>query len=380
MGGLFKWPVTDIKSAQSDNSHLERLTIESVYGTPADDSLVINRATALGIPAVAKARTIMTSSIARMPLMAVRAGEPVPTQPSLLKQLTKGTTNFDVLTWIIDGMIFYGRAWLIVTERDARGTPLFVQVVPESEAEVKDGTLSKAFGRSVSRFDVIRIDAPHEGLLTYGRSALRTCLEVERAAAEAGANPVPAIVLKQKEGTDLRQDEVTALLASWRAARRKRYGSTAYLNKGLDVEALGQSSENLLIEGQNWSVLQVARLLGLPGHILDGSVQGSALNYINQASRNRELLDALVPYYLPIEQTLSLFLAYGTDVVFDTTSLLRQDTKGRYEEYAVAINAGFMTPDEARALEHMSPMPEPKQQVERTPDDHSGAGAPTDGE
>lgn len=376
MGGLFKWPVTDIKSAQSDNSHLERLTIESVYGTPPDDSLVINRATALGIPAVAKARTIMTSSIARMPLMAVKAGEPVPTQPSLLKQLTKGTTNFDVLTWIIDAMIFYGRAWLIVTERDARGTPLFVQVVPESEAEVKDGTLSKAFGRSVSRFDVIRIDAPHEGLLTYGRSALRTCLEVERAAAEAGANPVPAIVLKQKEGTDLRQDEVTTLLAQWRAARRKRYGSTAYLNKGLEVEALGQSSENLLIEGQNWSVLQVARLLGLPGHILDGSVQGSALNYINQASRNRELLDALVPYYLPIEQTLSLFLAYGTDVVFDTTSLLRQDTKGRYEEYSVAINAGFMTPNEARALEHLAPLPD----TERTPDADTGAGTPTDSE
>lgn len=376
MGGLFKWPVSDMKSAQSDNSHLERLTIESVYGLPADDSLVINRATALGIPAVAKARTIMTSSIARMPLMAVKAGEPVPTQPSLLKQLTKGTTNFDVLTWIIDGMIFYGRAWLIVTERDARGTPLFVQVVPEPEAEVKDGTLSRAFGRSVSRFDVIRIDAPHEGLLTYGRSALRTCLEVERAAAEAGANPVPAIVLKQKEGTDLRQEEVTALLGQWRAARRKRYGSTAYLNKGLEVEALGQSSENLLIEGQNWSVLQVARLLGLPGHILDGSVQGSALNYINQASRNRELLDALVQYYLPIEQTLSLFLAYGTDVVFDTTSLLRQDTKGRYEEYAVAINAGFMTPNEARALEHLAPLPD----TERTPDADTGTGTPTDGE
>lgn len=377
MAGIFNWRSNlDLKSAQSDNSHLERLTLDAVYGTPLDDSIPITRATAVGIPAVAKARQIMASSIARMPLIAVKGGSPIPVQPSLLKQLTKGDTNFNVLTWIIDGMIFYGRAWLLVTDRDAKGYPLHVQVVPESEAEVKEGTLSRAFGKSVRSADVIRIDAPHDGLLNYGRSALRTCLEVERAAAEAGANPVPAIVLKQREGTDLRQEEVTALLAQWRTARRKRYGSTAYLNKGLEVEALGQSAENLLIEGQNWSVLQVARLLGLPGHILDGSVQGSALNYINQASRNRELLDALVPYIVPIEQTLSLFLAHGTDVVFDTASLLKQDTKGRYDEYAVAINAGFMTPNEARALEHLAPLPD----TERTPDADSGTGTPTDSE
>jgi phage portal protein BeeE len=61
---------------------------------------------------------------------------------------------------------------------------------------------------------------------------------------------------------------------------------------------------------------------------------------------------------LSIEQTLSLFLPNGTEVKFDTSELLKEDTKGRYENYAVALSAGFLTKDEVRALENLEPLPD----------------------
>ncbi|NUL43734.1 phage portal protein [Cellulosimicrobium funkei] len=334
------------------------MTFQSLYGTPGEDTPV-NRDTALSIAAMEKGRNLITSLIGGMPLVAMKSGKPLELQPSLLTQLSPGTANYHTLVWIVDGMIFHGVSYLLITSRTADGKPASVQVVPHGEAETKDGVLIRAFGKPVRAQDSIRVDAHHEGVLKR-KSTIRTALEIERASAEVGVNPVPQIVLNQIEGRDLRDDEIDGLLTRWRANRRKRGGSVGYLTKGIKAEALGQSAENLLINGLNWQVLQVARLLGLPAHILDGSVQGASLNYTNAASRNQELLAAVDPYIKAIEATFSLFMPHGTVVRFDRTELIRPDTKQRYDEYEVGLRAGFLTVSEVREREGLSPLPEPE--------------------
>lgn len=346
-----------LESPWADNSHLETLTLANLYGiTP--DSLPVNRTSAMSIASVAKGRNLIATSVARMPLRSVRSGSPVADQPALLKQLEVGRTNFEVLSWTIDSMLFYGRAFWLITEKTFDGRPQHIQYVPESEVETKDGNLVKAFGRPVSAADYIRLPANNEGLLAFGAGVIREALEIEQAAREAGASPVPHIVLKQKEGNDLSQEDITGLLARWTASRRKKGGSVGYVNKAMDVEALGQHSENLLIDARNVAALQVARSLNLPAWAVDATVAGASLNYSNQASRNRELLDALTSFIVSIEQTLSLYLPNGTEVKFDTSELLKEDTKGRYENYATAIGSGLLTVNEARALENLEPLPE----------------------
>ncbi|MFD4973157.1 phage portal protein [Streptomyces sp. NPDC058424] len=59
-----------------------------------------------------------------------------------------------------------------------------------------------------------------------------------------------------------------------------------------------------------------------------------------------------------IEQAVSTFLLpRGEYLRFNVDARLRAKTKDRYEAYAVAINNGFMSRDEARALEDMPPLP-----------------------
>ncbi|WP_064722252.1 phage portal protein [Paenarthrobacter nicotinovorans] len=366
-----------LESPWADNSHLETITLANLYGlTP--DTLPVNRTSAMQIASIAKGRNLIATSIARMPLKATRNGSLATNQPTLLTQLQTGTPNFITLSWTVDSMLFYGRAFWLITDKSFDGRPLHVKYIPESQVETKDGQLVKAFGKTVSPSDFIRIDANNEGFLAYGAGVIREAQEIELAAREAGASPVPSIVLKQMEGNNLSQEEITALVAQWTAARRKRGGSVAYANKAIDVESLGQHAENLLIEGRNYAALQVARALGLPAWAVDATVAGASLNYSNQASRNRELIDALTGFMTSIEQTLSLFLPAGTEVKFDTAELLKGDTKERYDAYAVGIAAGFLTKDEARARENLEPLPVEEQvapeipaEPQPTPDEES---------
>lgn len=344
-----------LASPFADSSHLETLTFANVFGiTP--EALPVNRASAMQIASVAKGRNLICTSVARMPLQAITNGDPVTNTPELLSQLELGVPNFITLSWTVDSMLFHGRAFWVVTERAQDGSPKHIRFVPESKLETKEGILVKAFGKAVAAADVIRFDANNEGFLSYGAAVIRESHEIEAAAREAGASPVPSIVLKGK--TDLAAEDVQGMLSQWSANRRKRGGSVSYVNESVDVESMGQHSENLLIDARNVASLQVARALGLPSWAVDASAAGQSLNYQNQSSRNRELIDALTGFMLSIEQTLSLFMPAGTEIKFDTTELLKGDTKERYDAYAVAINSGVLTANEARSYENLPPLEE----------------------
>lgn len=350
-----------LASPWSDNDSLETLTLNHLFSVDPN-TIVVNRKTAMSIPAIAKGRNLIATSIARMPLIAEKNQRPLATNPAFLNQLQNGVPNFQTVSWIVDGLIFYGRSFLLIEERQANGQPKSFQFVPEWEAETENGELKRAFGKAVARGSYVRVDAHHEGLLNYAAELIRDVKELERTAAEVGASPVPSVILKQQAGTSpLTKDDKAELLATWSANRRKRFGSTAFLNPAIDAEVVGAPAENLLIEGRNFAILQVARAMGIPAYFLDGSVQGASLTYTNVAGKNRQLIDeSLAPYMLAIEQTLSLYLPSGTVVEFDTAALLRGDTKERYDAYAVALTAGFYTVNEVRALENLEPLPEPK--------------------
>lgn len=355
-------------SPWADSSALERLTFESLYGLPSVD-VPINRKTAMSIPAVAKGRNLIANTIARMPLVAEKNQRPLATQPSFLIQLQHGVPNFQTISWIVDSLIFHGRSFLLVEERQANGLPKSLRFVPEWKAEVNDnGELVRAFDKAVARGSYIRIDGPNEGLLNHSGELIRDVKELERTAAEVGASPVPSVILKQQAGTSpLTADEKSELLATWSGNRRKRFGSTAFLNPAIDAEVVGAPAENLLIEGRNFAALQVGRAMGIPGYFLDASVAGASLTYSNTSGKNRELIEAISPYMVSIEQTLSLYLPSGTVVEFDTSALLRGDTKERYETYTAAIAAGFLTVNEVRAMENLEPLEEPAPEAPTTP-------------
>ena len=83
----------------------------------------------------------------------------------------------------------------------------------------------------------------------------------------------------------------------------------------------------------------------------------------------------LMPYMREIEQALSSVLS--DDVRFNVDGFLRPDTTTRYAAHKVALEAGFLTIDEVRAIEGLNPIATEKQDEEGGSDDE-GQAAPID--
>ena len=64
----------------------------------------------------------------------------------------------------------------------------------------------------------------------------------------------------------------------------------------------------------------------------------------------------LTKYLRKIEEALTTFTPRGQTVRFQISALLRSDTLTRYQAHQIALNAGFMTLNEIRAIESLPPL------------------------
>lgn len=369
-------------SPWSDNSTLKSVLFEHLYDMPGE-AAPISRAAAMGLSTVAKARNTIAGRIGSFPLVVMQGKDVKGEQPLWAQQPEKYRTRSQTILWTVDSLIFYGRAFWLITERYADGFPKQFVWCPEDKATVDgNGFLTAAFGYEVPADSYIRFDAHHEGVLHFAKATLRKAMDTERAAANAAANPVPSIELHQVEGDDLSDKEIKDLLDSWRAARTARGGGVGYTNSAIEARTHGQAPEQLLIEGQNQAAIDLARAMGVPAWAVDASIAGSSMNYSNSAARAQELVDfGLQPYMNAITDRLSVdsILPRGTWVKFEISEFTAPPLKERLEAATLAINAGIWSKEEAR--NYISGIPleskgnnEPEQEGEGNSSDHGDSG------
>lgn len=351
-GGAF-----EIASPFADDSHLGQLVLSDLFGLNSAD-LPINRQSAMSVPAVAKARNILAPTAGRLPLRVYRGAVEIPGSILAQPERNPARSRAATVTWTVDSMMFYGRAWWVVSERYADGLrPASFRWVPEWEAKIEGGRLvGTVAGETFDPRDVIRIDGPHEGILSYGGETIRQAQRLERAALRIADNPVPAIELHQTSNDNMTKDEIDELIQRWIAARAKT--GVGYTNASVETKIHGLNPEQLIIEGRKFSTLQIARMLGVPAWVVDAEVGGSSLTYSNVPSRSRELVDyALTPYLSAIEGRLSLddVLPRGQWCRFDLDDLLRADFGDRMTAYKTAVDSKVYTVDELRTREVGTP-------------------------
>ena len=340
-----------------DQAPLTQLSLTDLY--KKDILGPVTRSVAMAIPAVAKARNLICSKIAGFPLVAMTGSKPTPRPASWLSMLEPGRPNFITLSWIVDGMLFHGRAWMHVTKRTADGRPSAMRFVPEWRADVKDGQLVSIDGVAVKPEDVVRIDAHHEGILNFAADTLREAVDIKNAAMRSAMNPVPTIELHQTGGDQLDNEEIKALVDSWVKARQDKNGAVGFTNQHVELRVHGNPAEQLMITGRNAAALDIARVFGLSAWAIDASVEGSSLTYSSVPARSRELIEnVLQPYMDAITTRLSMddLLPAGQWCRFDTSQLLRESFTERMNGYKAAIDAGIYTTEECQSLEQGIPL------------------------
>ena len=114
------------------------------------------------------------------------------------------------------------------------------------------------------------------------------------------------------------------------------------------------------LENTELTIRQIAAAFGVKMHQLN---ELSRATHTNIEEQQREFyVDTLMDILTGYEQELTykLFtqqeLEAGYYVKFNVNAILRADPKTRYEGYRIAIQSGFMTPNEVRELEEMEPL------------------------
>ncbi len=115
------------------------------------------------------------------------------------------------------------------------------------------------------------------------------------------------------------------------------------------------------LENTQLTVKQIAAAFGVKNHQLNDLDRATHTNVEHQ--QRKFYVDTLMDILTGYEQELTykLFtqreLEKGYYIKFNVNAILRADPKTRYEGYRIAIQSGFMTANEVRALEEMEALP-----------------------
>jgi len=193
--------------------------------------------------------------------------------------------------------------------------------------------------------------------IVTGREAISKALALQDFAARFFANDATPSGIVEYPGFFEGEESRNAFIRAWHAAfgGRSRH-RTAVLEHGMTYKQVSVPNDKAqFIETMREAALDITRIWNVPPHkvgILDratfSNIEQQALEFV---------ADTLVPWLALWEQSIErTFLApFDADlfVRFNVNGLLRGDTKSRFEAYASALQNGWLSVNEVRALEDM---------------------------
>lgn len=338
-------------------------------------SATITRREAMTIPAVKRGRGVICGVVSSLPLVQLYAdGRRVTARDrrGWVDQPDPALTLAGLLTWTVDDLIFHPVSWWRVTSRYADGFPhTFERLAPERVMVVRSHDQRRGVdvaevwvdGARVDDRDLVRFDAPDEGLLRNGARALRTAIVLEEATARLAKLDVPLGYLRPAEGAqqvstqagsandpdDPELSEAEALLDTWEAGRETR--NTAFLNRAIEyVQTQLDATKIQLNEQREAQAVEVARLLNLEPRYV-AAPTGDSSTYATVEGNRRELLDvSLAPFVNAIEQRLSMgdVTPRGQRVRLARAAWMRGDLLSLMQAAQIAKDLGAISADEIR--------------------------------
>lgn len=310
--------------------NLPQVMAQEILGVIAESRMT--REAAMRVPAVARARHLLVSTITQMPLVALDKTGVLAEQPLWL-QRTNGLVSPQLRTaWTVDDLIFSGASVWAVQRGSAAdgGRILDAWRVPIEDWELTDDLTIRILGEEVDPSSVLYITGLHEGVLTFGRTTFQTAADLETTVARRVSTPLPLVELHQTTDDVLTDDEIDALTGAYVTARQDPAGAVMYSPSSITTIVHGDGPvSDALIQARNASAVDVARHLGVPAALIDASNVNSSLTYETTTGRGLEFRSySLALYMQAIESRLSLDDAVprGQRVRFDAGDLTTPTT------------------------------------------------------
>jgi HK97 family phage portal protein len=324
----------------------------------------ITRKEAISVPSVARARNLICGTVASIPLEYYnkKTGEVI-ASPRWISQLSKHQPSFVTITWLVDSLMMYGVAYMLVTERYAEdGRPASFEWIANNRVTFTtdvEGIMIKQYyvdASPISMDDIVTIQGFDEGILERGSRTIQAAIDVERAAAVNSAQSQPAGFLKNS-GADLPAAEVQGLLAAWKRSRQNN--STAYLTSTLDYSPISFSPKDMMYTDAIRSLsTQIARLCNVPAYLLS-SEDNQSMTYSNvQDERKQFYALSIEPYIQAIQSRLSMddISTAGHEVKFAVQdTFLKQDPMTELAVIEKMLSIGLITTEQAMEMTDLTP-------------------------
>jgi HK97 family phage portal protein len=160
----------------------------------------------------------------------------------------------------------------------------------------------------------------------------------------------------------LEEEQATILKDRWRA---KLSGidnayEIAVLDRGTKFHQLSMSpADAQFLETRKFSTTETARIFGVPGWLLNDQEKSTSWGTGLEQQFRSFIVVTLASYMHRIEQrvTREILDPRTESAKFKVEGLLRGDSAGRAAFYLSGITGGWLTPNDVRALEDMSPVP-----------------------
>lgn len=306
-------------------THLEPIVLADLWPEGYAPN-VISRDAAIRIPAVARSRGLVATTIARLPIVARDAAGNEIDAPAWLTTTAGTLPAYHRMLWTVDDLFFHGWS-LWAVERDRAGSITDAARVDWDRWHIDDDGAVRVDDIIARDGDVVLIPGINEGLLVTGADTLAQAARLARAADRAAETPAAQVELHQTSDAPMTNEDIDAIIDRWARARRGENGGVAYTTAALEVREHGAAAEHLLLDGRNASDVDIARHAGIPATMIDATLSGSSLSYQNTAARLSELVTfGLSPFMAAIASRLSQddVTDPGVTIEFDATGTIEQ--------------------------------------------------------
>lgn len=250
---------------------------------------------------------------------------------------------------------------------------------------LNDGTTREFDALTLTHIPGLSLDGV-KGLspITLARLGIGTALSGDRAAHKQFANgAMIAGLVTPKDDEDLTEPEAKIVKEHIRRAMTgtENAGDVVVINRKLDFTPWMLSPEDAQFLGsRTFQIDEVGRWYGVPPHLL-GLTEKSTSWGQGIAEQNRGLARyTLTPWTTRIEQRLSRLIRGSLLVEFDYTAFVAPSPEDEINLLLAQVDGGLLTPDEARRIRNMPPLPDGLGRLPRTPPGAAPAPAPDEPE
>ena len=321
----------------------------------------LSSSTATGLIGVYRAVQILSTAAAQLSLDAYR-GDTRIDRPLVLRSPSDLMPLSAFLGTTVTSMALHGNAFWKINRTSKSASlellnPLVCTLDPvtlELTVGLADGKALKLAKGEYAHMALMRRPGYATGLgpIQSAQTALQGAMDLDAYASGFFASgDTPTGILTSD--SQLADEEAAEIKANW--ATRDAH-NIAVLGYGMHFEPTMISPRDAqFIESRQYATGDIARLFGIPPHLMSVSNDGQSLTYQNTQQADMQFIRwTLSSYLIEIESAFSQILPLGTVAKFNMDAFLRPDISTRYAAYATGITAGFLTIDEVRAQENLS--------------------------